>query len=94
MIPSVLIVEDEQILAQAMRDYLARRGYEPVVVQSGEEALGALPSAEPDLVVLDYRLPGKDGLAVLREVKHALPHVEVVMVTAHGTVKVAVQAMR
>ena len=94
MIPSVLIVEDEQIIAQAMRDYLARRGYEPVVVQSGEEALGALPSAEPDLVVLDYRLPGKDGLAVLREVKHALPHVEVVMVTAHGTVKVAVQAMR
>ena len=94
MIPSVLIIEDERILSHAMRDYLARRGYEPVVAGSGEEGLKLLRDSEMDLVVLDYQLPGMDGIDTLRQIKQAAPATEVVMVTAHGSVKIAVEAMR
>jgi CheY-like chemotaxis protein len=94
MIPSVLIIEDESILSHAMRDYLTRRGYEAVVAGSGEEGLKLLRDSEMDLVVLDYQLPGIDGIDVLRQVKQAAPATEVVMVTAHGSEKIAVEAMR
>jgi two-component system, NtrC family, response regulator AtoC len=94
MIPSVLIIEDEKILAHAMRDYLAHHGYEPVVAGSGEGGLKLLRDSEMDLVVLDYQLPGMDGIETLRQIKQATPATEVVMVTAHGSVKIAVEAMR
>ncbi len=94
MIPSVLIIEDERILAHAMRDYLAHHGYEPMVAGSGEEGMQLLRDSETDLVVLDYQLPGMDGIDVLRQIKQAAPATEVVMVTAHGSVKIAVEAMR
>jgi two-component system response regulator AtoC len=94
MIPSVLIIEDEKILSLAMRDYLARHGYEPVVAGSGEEGLKLLRDSEMDLVVLDYQLPGMDGIDALHQIKQAAPTAEVVMVTAHGSVKIAVEAMR
>jgi DNA-binding NtrC family response regulator len=92
--PSVLIVEDEKILAEAMRDYLAGHGYEPIAVASAEDGLRALRESDVDLVVLDYRLPGMDGLAALPEIRQAAPHAEVVMLTAYGSVKTAVEAMR
>jgi DNA-binding NtrC family response regulator len=94
MIASVLIVEDEKILAGAVRDYLAGHGYEPIVAGSAEEALRAVRESEIDLVLLDYRLPGLDGLAALPEIRQVAPHVEVVMLTAFGSVKTAVEAMR
>jgi DNA-binding NtrC family response regulator len=94
MIPSVLIIEDERILSHAMRDYLAHHGYEAVVAGSGEEGLKLLRDSEMDLVVLDYQLPGMDGIDTLRQIKQAAPATEVVMVTAHGSVKIAVEAMR
>ncbi|HLE42571.1 MAG TPA: sigma-54 dependent transcriptional regulator [Methylomirabilota bacterium] len=94
MIPSVLIIEDEKILSEAMRDYLSRHGYEPAVAASGEDGLRSMRESEADLVVLDYKLPGMDGLEVLRQIKQMAPSSEAVMLTAHGTVKTAVEAMR
>jgi DNA-binding NtrC family response regulator len=92
--PTVLIVEDERVLAEAMSHYLARHGFEPAVAGSGEAALDLIHQAEPDLIVLDYQLPGMDGLEVLREVRQRAPQAAVVMLTAHGNVKTAVEAMR
>jgi DNA-binding NtrC family response regulator len=77
-----------------MRDYLARHGFEPVMAGSGEEAVTTFGQSETDLVVVDYRLPGIDGLSTIRELKQLAAHTEVVMLTAHGTVKTAVEAMR
>jgi two-component system response regulator AtoC len=94
MTPVVLIVEDEKLLAEAMSEYLARRGYEPTVAASGEVALDLLRQSDADLVVLDHHLPGMDGLEVLRQIKQITPAPGVVMVTAHSSVKVAVEAMR
>lgn len=94
MTPSVLIVEDERVLADLISAYLGRHGFEPVVAGSAEAALEHLAVAEVDLVVLDHRLPGMDGLEALERIKRAVPAAEVVMLTAHGSVKAAVAAMR
>jgi two-component system, NtrC family, response regulator AtoC len=94
MNPSVLIIEDEKIVSHAMRDFLGRRGFESAVAGSAEDGLKMLRESQTDLVVLDYHLPGMDGLEALRQIKQITPAPEVVMVTAHGNVKTAVEAMR
>jgi two-component system response regulator AtoC len=94
MTNSILVVDDEQVLAGAMGDYLGRYGYAVNVKSSGEAALKTIEQEPPDIVVLDYRLPRMDGLEVLRRIKESRPEVEVIMLTAHGSVESAVQAMK
>jgi len=91
---TVMVVDDETVLAGAMRDYLGRHGYAVQVKSSGEEALKTIDLEPPDIVVLDYRLPRMDGLEVLRKIKESRPEVEVIMLTAHGSVEGAVNAMK
>lgn len=90
----VLIIDDEETLARNIRTYLTRHGYEARIAGSGEEGLAALDSFNPDLVLLDFQLPGMDGLEILRRIRTAARHVKVVMMTAHGGVPVAVDAMK
>ena len=94
MTNTVLVVDDEQVLAEAMGKYLSRHGYAVNVKFSGEEALHVVDREPPDIVVLDYRLPRMDGLEVLRRIKEIRPAIEVIMLTAHGSVEGAVEAMR
>ena len=70
---SVLIVEDEPVLARNMLVYLERHGLICQTASSGEEGLDALEASRPDAVVLDYNLPGKDGLSVLRLMREREP---------------------
>ncbi len=91
---SVLVVDDEQVLAGAMGDYLGRFGYTVEIKNSGEEALQVIDCEPPDIVLLDYRLPRMDGLEVLRRIKKSRPEIEVILLTAHGSVENAVEAMR
>ncbi len=91
---AVLIVEDEPILAKNLAAYLARHGHDARVAASGEEALAQFEAFRPDAVVLDYQLPGVDGLAVLRRMRSLDPRIKVVMVTGQGGVEVAVEAMK
>ena len=94
MTNTVLVVDDEQVLAGAMGDYLSRHGYAVNVKSSGEEALRVVEQEPPDIVVLDYRLPRLDGLQVLRRIKENRPEIEVIILTAHGSVEGAVEAMK
>jgi DNA-binding NtrC family response regulator len=94
MLRSVLVVDDEQVLATAMADYLSRYGYAASVDGSGEKALKTIEEAPPDLIILDYRLPRMDGLQVLRKIKESHPEIGVIMLTAHGTVDKAVEAIK
>ncbi len=68
MTNTVLVVDDEQVLAGAMGDYLGRYGYSVNITSSGEEALRVIDSEPPDIVLLDYRLPPMNGLEVLRRI--------------------------
>ena len=88
----VLIVDDDPGVRESVRMVL-KEHYDTTLAGSGEEALGALPGARPDVVLLDVLMPGLDGLAVLEEMKGQDPHVPVVMLTATKTVKTAVTAM-
>src|SRR5512135_909559 len=94
MTNSVLVVDDETVLAAVMGDYLGRHGYAVYVKSSGEEALKVIDREPPDIVVLDYRLPRMDGVEVLRRIKETHPEIEVIMLTAHGSVESAVEAMK
>ena len=91
---SVLIVEDEPVLARNMHLYLERQGINSQIAASGEEGLALLDEARPDVVVLDHNLPGKNGLAVLALMREREPNLPIVMATGHGSEQVAVQAMK
>lgn len=78
---SILIVEDEETLAESLRYTLAREGYEVAVAADGRSALERLAPVPPDLVVLDLMLPGLGGLDVLRHIRSSLA-IPVVVVTA------------
>lgn len=77
----VLIVEDEQKIAALLRDYLEQSGYRTHWLNRGDEVGDWVQSAKPDLVLLDLMLPGKDGLAVCREIR-SFSEVPIIMITA------------
>ncbi len=89
-----LIVEDEASLARNLKEYLVVEGFDARVCADGEAALLALENFHPDVVVLDLRLPGMDGLTLLRELRQRDPSIHAIMLTAHGSVQTAVEAMR
>lgn len=91
---AVLVIEDEQIFAKNICTYLQRRNFEVMTAGSGEEGLERLPGFAPDVVLLDWHLPGMNGLEVLAEIRRQAAQVRVIMLTAHGSVEVAVQAMK
>ncbi len=91
---AVLVIDDEEILAKNICLYLTRHGYEARAASSGEEGLATLDRFNPDLVLLDIQLPGLDGLDVLRRIRATACHIKVVMMTAHGGVSIAVEAMK
>jgi len=90
----VLIVEDETIMRESLRDWLKEEGYEVDTAESGEEAMQKIGETEFGVAVLDLRLPGKDGLEVLREATAQNPKFKGVIITAYPSVETAVEAMK
>ena len=91
---AILIIEDEVVLAKNMRTYLERSGYEVRCAESAEEGLAALEVFRPDVVLLDFNLPGMDGLQAMARISAFDAAVRVIMVTGHGSVEIAVEAMK
>lgn len=90
----ILIVEDEQSIRESLRDWLFNLGYQAEVTADGEEALKRIDQKNFDLVILDLRLPGKNGLQVLREVRAKKPKLKGIIITAYPTVEAAAEAMK
>lgn len=91
---SVLLVEDERSVREACALRLTDMGYLVEAAASGEEALAALKSKIPDVMVLDLVMPHVSGLKVLARMRQIEPDLSVIVLTAHGTVRDAVEAMR
>ncbi|HYC01978.1 MAG TPA: sigma-54 dependent transcriptional regulator [Azospirillaceae bacterium] len=91
---SVLLVEDTPPLARAYAEFLRAEGYAVEQVETGGQALAACEARTPGAVVLDLRLPDSDGLEVLKRLQERRPDLPVVVVTAHGSISTAVEAMR
>ena len=88
----VLIVDDEPGICAALKRYLGGEGHETHVAASGEEALKLLLTIEPDVALVDFRLPGVDGLTLLNRFRAIQPGMTVVLMTAFGGVDTAIRA--
>jgi len=81
----VLLVDDEREFAQTLSERLQMRDLSTAIAHDGEEALSHVEKTEPEVMVLDLKMPGIDGIEVLRRVKERHPKVEVIILTGHGT---------
>jgi two-component system response regulator AtoC len=91
---ALLIIEDEAILAKNIRIYFERAGYDVRAAASAEDGLRQLDLFKPDIVLLDYQLPGMDGLEMLTSLRNIDPTLKVIMLTGQGSVDLAVKAMK
>ncbi|RKX58299.1 MAG: two-component system response regulator [Thermodesulfobacteriota bacterium] len=91
---STLVVEDGQSQREILRDFLRDEGYDVVEAENGNKAIEAVKNGYFDLVLLDYKMPEKDGITVLEEVKDINAEIDVIMMTAYGSVDTAVRAMK
>ena len=92
--PTIVVVEDEALLGRQIARALAAAGHDVRTASTGAEGLAAVEEVEPDLVLLDLRLPDKSGLDVLEQLRAFDAELPVVLMTAYGSVADAVEAMR
>jgi len=91
---TVLIVDDEKNYPPILSAVLQEEGFETLTAGSGQDALSQLENADVDLVLTDMKMPGMDGMSLLEQIKQKDPDLPVIMMTAHGTVDKAVEAMQ
>jgi two-component system nitrogen regulation response regulator NtrX len=94
MFPSILIVDDEPSIVQSLKGILSDEGFAVLNASNGYEALKIIEQESPDLVLLDVWMPGIDGIETLKEIKKNNQHIQVVIITGHGTIDTAVQATK
>lgn len=93
--PLVMLVDDEVPFVETMVKRLVKRNIEVKTAFSGREALETLAKYQNmDVVILDVKMPGMDGIETLKKIKSANPLTEVVMLTAHATVESAIEGMK
>lgn len=88
-----LLVDDEEEFLRTVMKRLKKRNVNAIGAGNGDEALRQLAQHPVDVVVLDVKMPGMDGIQTLREIKERFPLVEVVMLTAHASMEVAIEGM-
>jgi DNA-binding response OmpR family regulator len=81
----ILVIDDEQGIRDLLDTLLTRKGYDVVVADSGQKGLEVYRRAQPDVVVLDLKMPGMDGLTVLQQIRRLNPTQPVVILTGAGT---------
>jgi len=95
MATRVLIVDDAAFMRMMVKDILSKNGYEIVgEAENGMKALEKYQELKPDLVTMDITMPKMDGMEVLTEIKKVKPEIPFVMISGHGDLETAVNAMR
>jgi signal transduction histidine kinase len=89
-----LLVDDEPGILKVLGISLADRGYEVLTAPSGEEALDIFKNFRPDIVLTDVKMPGMDGISLLQKIKETQPDTEVIMITGHGDMELAIQSLK
>ncbi len=93
----VLVIDDEEVIVNLFERFLPRQGYEFYSASNGADGLKAIKEIKPDIVFLDIKMPGMDGIEVLREIRKGLgksAKTEIIIITAHGDVEIATVALR
>ena len=89
---TILVCDDEELIRWSIATHLEREGYRVVQATNGQECLDTLQAEAPDLVLMDLKMPVKDGLTTLRELRASGSETPVVVLTAHGAVESAIGA--
>ena len=92
--PHVLIVDDEPNVRRVLGTLLEQADWATTRAESGEQALDLVRAQDPDIVITDLKMPGMDGMELLGRIRTSFPEIPVIMLTAHGTVTNAVEAMK
>ena len=93
--PFIMLVDDEVPFVETMVKRLTKRKIETITAFSGEEGLEKLKTHQNlDVIVLDVKMPGMDGLETLKEIKTVSPLIEVIMLTGHATIELAIDGMK
>lgn len=90
----ILLIDDEEVNVRVLSMSLRVDGYEVVTAYSGEEGLEVFDRESPDIVLTDIKMPGMDGLEVLRRIKERRPEAEVIIITGHGDIDSAIEALQ
>lgn len=90
----ILVVDDDQSIASAFQQFLSYEGHACRLASNAEDAMRLIADRRPDLVMMDVRMPGMDGLQALQEVRARFPDVLVVIMTAYGTSQISIDAIR
>ncbi|MCJ8500193.1 sigma-54-dependent transcriptional regulator [Desulfatitalea alkaliphila] len=90
----IMVVDDEEAICVALSAWLTKEGYSVETAGSGAEALAKMERQPSDLYLVDYKMPGMDGLQLMAEIKARQPDAPIIMITAHGSIQSAVAAMK
>ena len=93
-VPNILVVDDEAAIRESLKDWLMEDGYSVALAVDGENAIAMVQESQYDVILLDLKMPGIDGLETMRRIKEISPDSEVLMMTAYASVDTAVQAMK
>ena len=94
MKPRILVIDDEAAIRDSLRMILEYEGYEVLQAATGDEGIKLVEREAPDLVFLDIKMPGMDGLEVLQKLRHLVETTPIVVVSGHATITTAVEATR
>jgi DNA-binding NtrC family response regulator len=90
----ILVVDDEVEFASALAERLQLRGYDTKAVFRGEDTLAIAKSAPPDIILLDLKMPGMNGIEVLMTIRQFAPDIEVILLTGHIDLRERIEGMR
>ncbi len=90
----ILVVDDEPDIREALELYLSHMGYSVITAGNGEHALHLFNTSRPPIVLSDIKMPGMDGVQLLREIKREHPDTEVIMITGHGDMDLAIECLQ
>ena len=93
-VSSILLIDDEKVLLEAVSDDLKENGFKVTTASSGEEGLKNFEMLQHDLVIVDLKLEGMDGLEVSRQIKQTNPETPIMILTGYGSMETAIEAVR
>ena len=90
----ILIVDDEAIVRESLRDWMSDVGHQVLTAENGHQALEIIEKEKPGIAIVDLIMPGMDGIELLKRAKEIYPNIEVIIITAYGSIPTAINAMR